>query len=321
MNRKLILVLMSLVLVFSLAACRGSEEEPQEPVVEPPVQEEPVEEAQEDEKERIMDEFRVITQEERASASIIKEFMDENIPVLGELEGSQMLDNLERALVREVRDVNRDLVEFDEDEELLAIIGDELEFSPGMIEQIQDQELKEMVKGAYDRHYKLIKREGQVEAIVDYSSLMEYESKVTSEWREYIELMAEESDEPAFYDGGFMITFDQLGERILRIENYMNRYVSGPRHEELLEYFESRLAAYYKGLPNTPIAAYDSGVIMENVYRSYENLAANDGYVTSGMIGEYVKAIRDNQMIVDGRILALADEYIEETVSVLREFK
>jgi hypothetical protein len=39
------------------------------------------------------------------------------------------------------------------------------------------------------------------------------------------------------------------------------------------------------------------------------------------MIGEYRIAIRDNDMIVDDSILDLADQYIEESVRVLREFK
>jgi hypothetical protein len=133
--------------------------------------------------------------------------------------------------------------------------------------------------------------------------------------------MAVESDQPPFTDGALTITFDELAERILGIENYLNRYISGPRQEELLELYENRLEVYYKGLPNTPIAAYDSGEILDNVYKSYENTAANDGYVTSSMIGEYRIAIRDNDMIVDDGILDLADQYIDESVRVLREFK
>ncbi len=320
-NKKLVLILMSLILVIALAACGNNEEEAQEPVVEPPVQEEPVEEAEEDEKVVIMEEFRVIVEDEQASATIIKDFIEENLPVLGELEGNYMLENLEDALKREIRDVNRDLMEFDTEDELLELMGDSVELDPEMIEEIESDELRETVQSAYDSHYKLISKEGQIEAVIDYSSLKSYESKVTEEWKEYIEIMAIESDDPAFNDGALTITFDQLAERILRIENYLNRYISGPRQEELLELYENQLTAYYKGLPNTPIASYDSGVVMENVYKSYENTAANEGYVTSSMIHEYRVAIRDNDMIVDDSILTLADQYIEESVSVLREFK
>ena len=320
-NKKWMLILLSLVMVMALAACGNNEEEVQEPEAEPPVQEEPVQEAEEDEKEMIMDEFRIIVEDERASAAVIKEFMDENLPVLGELEGNHMFDNLENALKREIGDIDRDLMELDPEGKLNELMGNSGQLGLEMIAQIEDEDLKAAVENAYDNHYKLISREGQVEAVIDYSSLKEYQEKVTDEWKEYIDIMAAESDQAPFSDGSLMITFDQLAERILSIENYLNRYVSGPRQEELLELYENRLTAYYKGLPNTPIAAYDSGEILDNVYKSYENTAANEGYVTSSMIGEYRIAIRDNNMIVDDSIMALADQYIDESVRVLTEFK
>ena len=320
-NKKWMLILLSLVMVMALAACGNNEEEVQEPEAEPPVQEEPVQEAEEDEKEMIMDEFRAIVEEGEASVDNIKQFMHENLPALGELEGNYMLDNLENALKKEIDVVNKNIAEFDAEEELMELFGEDFSLSPDMIGEIEDVDLRATVQDAYDNHYRLISREGQVEAVIDYSSLKEYQEKVTDEWKEYIDIMAAESDQPPFSDGALTITFDELAERILRIENYLNRYISGPRQEELLELYENRLTAYYKGLPNTPIAAYDSGEILDNVYESYESTAANDGYVTSSMIGEYRIAIRDNDMIVDDGILALADQYIDESVRVLREFK
>ncbi|MGM0395627.1 MAG: hypothetical protein ACQEP4_01065 [Bacillota bacterium] len=320
-NKKWLVVLMSLIMVLALAACGNKEEEAKEPEAQPPVQEEPVQEAEDDEKEVIMNEFRTMVEDEQASAENIKEFIDENLPTLGELEGNYMLDSLESALKRGIRDINRDLMEFEADSELIDLMGDDFDLKPEMIEEIENDELKAAVQSAYDKHYKLIRREGQVEAVIDYSSLQSYESKVTDEWKEYLEIMAIESDYSAFNDGALMISFDQLAERILRIENYLNRYISGSRQEELLELYENQLTVYYKGLPNTPIAEYDSGVVMENVYKSYESTAASEGYVTSSMINEYMLAIRDNDMIVDEEILALADQYIDESVRVLREFK
>lgn len=320
-NRKWMMVLLSLLMVMALAACGNDEEVVEEPEAEPPVQEEPVQEAEEDEKEIIMDEFRDIVEEGQASVDNIRQFMHENLPVLGELEGSYMFDSLENALKKEIDVVNRNLAEFDAEEELMELLGDDLSLSPDMIGEIEDVDLRAKVQEAYDNHYKLISREGQIETVIDYSSLKEYQDKVTDEWKEYIDIMAMESDQPPFGDGALNITFDELSERIIKVENYLNRYISGPRQEELLELYEDRLSAYYKGLPNTPIAAYDSGEILDNVYKSYENTAAKEGYVTSSMIGEYRIAIRDNDMIVDEEILALADQYIDESVRVLREFK
>ncbi len=163
--------------------------------------------------------------------------------------------------------------------------------------------------------------EGMIEPVIDYRSLLQYEDKLTDEWKEYIELMAEDSDSPPYLDGSLLISFDELGQRIINLESYMNRYISGPRHEELVDIYEERLTAFMKGLPNSPLAAYDNNIIFENIYKAYESFGANEGLVSTGFVYDYMAAIRDNGMKVDSNILRLADEYIEEAVRIMKEFK
>jgi hypothetical protein len=286
----------------------------------PPVVEEPVEEVEEDEKKEILDEYQKLVDGEK-SVEDLNEFIKENLSKLGQLEGNTMIDTLESAMKRELEDLRVELEDLDTESELVNIIDKDGYLKEEKIEEIKNEELKEKVQEAYDNNYRVISMEASIVPAIDYTKLMDFEDKVSSEWKEYLELKSEELEKPAYGDGSLLITFDELGSRILKIENYLNRYINGPRQEELLESYEIHLTNYYKGLPNTPIAEYDSNMIFENVFKSYQSTAANQGYVTSSMLQEYLTAIRDNKMLVDAKIMKLADQYIEESVRVLTEFK
>lgn len=314
------IMLLVLVLVLSIAfsGCKKNEEPAEEPIT-PPVQQ-PVEEAPEDEKKVIMDEFANLIDSNPHSLDI-KAFIYENLHKLGQLEVSTMIDYLETSLKDNLEDLREQISAADEDGELVKLIGSDLFLKEELIEDIKDKDLKDLIYKSYQGHYKLISIEGKAEPIIDYGSLLQYESKLTEEWKEYILLMAIDSDSPPYLDGSLVISFDQLGERIAKLESYMNRYISGPRQEELLEIYESRLTAFMMGLPNTPIAAYDNNIIFENVYKAYEGYAVNEGLVSAEFIQMYMTDIRENYMKVDNRILGLADEYIKEAVRTMREFK
>ena len=319
MKKKNLLVLfLSIAMIFTITACKKEETPAEEP--SPPVVEEPVEEAEEDEKKVILEEYQKLVDGEK-SVEKLNEFIKENLPKVSQLEGNTMLDGLESAMKRELEDLRVELEDLDTDFELVNIIDVDGYLKEDKIDEIKNEDLKEKVEEAYENYYRILSREGSIEPVIDYTKLMDFGNKVTSEWKEYLELQSEELGNPAYADGALLITFDELGERILKIENYLNRYINGPRQEVLLENYEMHLINYYKGLPNTPIAEYDTNLIFENVFKSYQNIAANEGYVTSSMIHEYMIAIRDNNMLVDDSIMNLADQYIEESVRVLREFK
>ncbi len=319
MNKKNLLILfLSIVIVFTIAACK--KEEPPLEETSPPVVEEPVEELEEDEKKEILDEYQKLVDDEKPVEKL-NEFIKENLSKVSQLEGNTMLDGLESAMKRELEDLRIELEELDTDFELVNIIDVDGYLKEDKIDEIKNEKLKEKVEEAHENYYRILSREGSIEPAIDYTKLMDFGDKVSSEWKEYLDLQSEELENPAYADGALLITFDELGERILKIENYLNRYINGPRQEVLLESYQMHLTNYYKGLPNTPIAEYDTNLIFENVFKSYQNTAANEGYVTSSMIHEYISAIRDNNMIVDDSIMKLADQYIEESVRVLREFK
>ncbi|MDX9916981.1 MAG: hypothetical protein RBT15_03100 [Gudongella sp.] len=312
-----IFLILALVLMLAVTGCK-KKEEPQGEPQSPPV-EQPVEEAEEEEKISIMESFAEIL--DSGATSEIAKFVEENIPKMGQLEASSMIDGLEKALTEGIGPLRDEINNMEGIDKLRDLMGNDRFLSGENIAKIEDENLKKKVEEAVKSHYKLMADGMQVEPVVDYRSLLKYESKLTEEWKEYLDLMATDSDSPPFAEDTFLISFEDLGKRIINVESYMNRYISGPRQEILLESYESKLTAFMKGLPNTPIAAYDDNILLENVYRAYESFSANEGFVSTGFVHDYMIALRDNGMKVDNRMLAKADQYIEEAVRVMREFK
>lgn len=319
-KKKILILFISLSMVLGIAGCKKEEIPAENP--SPPLVEEPEEdlEVEEDEKKDIMDKYQKLLDGEK-SVEKLNEFIKENLQKVGQLEGNKMLGSLEDAMKTELEGLRLELEELDTELELVKIIDEDGYLKEEKIDTIKNDKLKEKVKEAYSNYYRILSREASIEPVIDYTKLMDFKNKVSSEWQEYLELQSEELEKSAYGDGSLLITFDELGDRILKIENYLNRYINGPRQDVLLEKYEMHLTNYYKGLPNTPIGEYDTNLIFENVFKSYQKTAANQGYVTSSMIQEYLEAIRDNEMIIDDKIMKLADQYISESVRVMREFK
>lgn len=321
---KIIYLVLVLVLAFSITACKNDPEVVEEDPVSSPIVK-PQEEAEEDEKTVIMEEFNNMV-DDSLSASDLKIYIDEKLPVLGQLEGSKMIDALEKALIRDIDSINEKIWTLNQNGQLQELAEDEMAkgsllLPKERIDDIEDEELKSVVRAAFDNHYKLIQKEGEFEVIVDYQSLRIYDPKITDEWKEYLAIMSIDSEYPPFVDGALNTDFNGLADRILKTENYLNRYISGERQDELIDIYENKLTAYLKGLPNTPIADYDTKVIFDNVINSYENTAASEGYITAAMTYLYLEDIKENNNIIDDDILLKADEYIEEAVRTLREYK
>lgn len=318
MKKGILILILIMTAIFTLTGCK-KEQEVIEPVPEPVV-EEPVVEADEDEKEAIMEEFdRIVTQVSDFDA--IVDFIKVNIKKLGQLEGDRMIEELELVLEGNIPDLTNLLFATDKNNELMEIGGFETYFPKSKISEIKDSKLKEEITKLYDNMYKLVNLEGEYYPIIDYSALKTYNDNISDEWKEYIAIRALDSDEIPFSDGAMRISFEELADRLLKTENYLNKYIAGPRQEEMVELYEIKLRAYMKGLPNTPIADYSDKTIFDEVMKSYEATSNMEGYIAAHMIYQYKEDIKSNKNVINDKILAKADGYITEALRMLKEYK
>ena len=313
-----ILTIMIMVLVFALTGCK--KKAPAEDPATVPVNK-PIVKADKDEKEKLAKEFDKIVAN-RGELEDIVAFIDKNIGKLDELDGNHMIDTLEKVLEINLEKVSDRIFANDKDNELMDIAGKEFYFPQEKIGEIKNKKLKEEITRIYNSKLKLVNLEGAFYPIIDYAKFEEYNDYISEEWKDYLSLMALDSDDMPFVDGAIRITFDTLADRILKSENFLNKFIEGPRQEEVLGQYEEKLTAYMKGLDNTPI--YDNmktKLIFDDVMYSYDKISKVDGYITPTIIYKYIEEIKANKGVIDKRIFQEADKLIAEAVEMLKEYK
>lgn len=320
MKKKLLIPIFMLILGISIFL-NGCKKKPPEIDMDPapPANGEEIGEVEDDEKVKIMDEFLEMVNGQ--DSLMIKEYIDENIGKVSQLEGNEMIDHFEKSLNNNLYSLESRLLSLDKDMELLKI-SDEFFFPIDKINKIKNEDLKREVVTLFDTKYKLINIEGAFYPIIDYKGLQdEYNNFVTDEWKEYLAVKAMDSNNPPFIDGALRIGYDDLANRILKTENYLNKYLDSARHEEMLDSYHNKITLYLKGVDNTPIANANTKKIYDDIMVSYTNTSYQEGYITANILSKYVEAIKDNNNIIDNKVLSIADELIDEAVEFLREYK
>jgi hypothetical protein len=323
-NKKLIsLIAISIALLMIMVGCSGKKENQS---VNTDIADGNLEdnELQEDEEVgedvKVMEEFKEITKD-LPTPEVLIDFMDDNIDKVNPIYGDEMINSLEVSLEENKNEYEEELSKIDKDNELMEIAGDKAYFEKSHIDEIENKELKEKVEDLYSKMYKLENIEGSFYPIIDYSKLKTYDSYITEEWKDYLAVKTMDSEDRPMSDGELNISFDELADRILKTENYLNKYVDGQRQKEMIKNYEYKINAYLKGLANTNIADKSTKKIKDEVLKSYKDISDTQNYMTSHTVYEYLEAIKENDYIIDENIVDKADELIEEAIRMLREFK
>ena len=111
---------------MSLSGCKKKQVE-KNPEPKPTPVEKPVEEVEDDEKAVIMEEFQNIVESDNEPIKT-KNFIDENIGKLSQLEGDKMIDALEKSLEKHLEKYTDKILALDKKFELMDIAGSELFF-------------------------------------------------------------------------------------------------------------------------------------------------------------------------------------------------
>lgn len=328
MKRKELILIIGLSLIMLVfTGCDKKKEEVEKinddratNIIEEPPREIDIGEEDKEEREKIIEEFRELLEDTPSPSDLIK-YIDRNIDKVSPIDGDEMIEALEKSLEDSRLVYENRLFELDKANELMEISGEDFEFNRSSIDDIKNKELKKLVNELYYNMYKLENLEGAFYPIIDYGKLKTYKDHITEEWKDYLMIKSLDSDNRTMSDGSLNISFDKLADRILKTENYLNKYINGQRQEEMLENYENKIYAYMKGLPNTPLGDRDTGEIYDEVVESYKKIADKEGYISSYMIYEYLEYIKANGYIIDEGVLEKADSLIIETLRMLREFK
>ncbi len=325
--------IVGIILLVSLAGCKSKKPEESN---EKPVGKVDEESATivEDNKEKIMQDFRNMVKSGNEPMILVK-FIDENVGKVQQEDVVEMVRDLEEVQERYLEKYTDQLFMEDYQVELISLSDinesnkqqdkdethDSLFFDDSKIKEIKNGNLKELMEKIIKGKYKLINMEGSFYPIVDYEALKAYNKYLSDEMKDYIDIKSMDSNVPTILDAELLISFDELGERLIRTENHIIKYPEGIKYEELLRLYGVYLRFYLEGSDNTPIYDEETKLIKDEVLSNYKKTANIKNTVTSEIVSKYIDIIKDNENIIDNNVFSNITQLYNDAIGTLEEHK
>lgn len=134
-----------------------------------------------------------------------------------------------------------------------------------------------------------------------------FKSYVSPGVNEFLNLRSRELEQGFSEDARLLITFRQLGERIITWQNYLNKYPESPMQAEAKFSFHLYLNTFLTGLDNSPISSDE--VLLPEIKQVYSEFISKYKDTESGKIVEKFYAIlsKNNFHLTDD-----LDDFYEE---------
>ncbi|GMK39836.1 hypothetical protein PCCS19_28910 [Paenibacillus sp. CCS19] len=149
-----------------------------------------------------------------------------------------------------------------------------------------------LVADAIAGKYRLVESEGIVYPIVDYRALLDYAPYLSEAMRDYLKLMAEESDDPSMKDAAVSIPWEELSKRTLAAETYLDTYPDSPRHMNVKGMLQRNLVVMLNGSSNTSV--FENGFqLKSDVKAVLKQTATSSASTFTGQMAKQYLALID----------------------------
>ncbi len=225
------------------------------------------------EQDPVMDEFDSLIEEDKRLDEVIA-FVDKNISLLYEENASIMIDKLQTAQVENLPKLEERFYSNDLQSKMLEVY--KTDFDINNIDNIDDKELKDLLLETRDHGYKVETAEGMFFPIINYEFYKQYSSYVTYDMKDYIDIMAVESNKVPAKDGALVIGWDEVLNRALNQERFINKYPDSVKLDSVKQLYKNYVSFTLFGLNNTPLFDYDSKVMVDDAKNVYMNAIENN---------------------------------------------
>jgi len=242
--------------------------------------------------EQILEEFRTLVAEADFPKSVV-DYADEIVIDLDTETASVMIFELSQYLSEFF---NYDTKMWDNMERLNVYY----DYSEGIDEEkIKETDVKEFYYDLIDSGYKLVAMEGMLNPIVDYRWMAKYNEYISEDISDYFELCAIESDQLSAKDAALVISWDELGDRVLAAEKFLSEHSGSVAKGEVLYRYTRYLWMYMLGLNNTPTVEWETNKVKEEVLDSYNKfIEEHNDTISAEAVGNYIKLLSEIQFII-----------------------
>jgi hypothetical protein len=241
----------------------------------------------------LIDEFNALVQNDAEISEMIA-FMDKNISSFSQENASVIINWLEKAhkeYLPELEEMinNSDAVRKNIEDEL----GAGLDISKA--DSTIDEELKKLLTDMRDEGFKFEMAEGYFFPVINYEFYKKYSSYATDDIKDYVDIMAVESNNVPAKDAGLLISWDEILTRAKSHESFIKKYENSEKVDDVKQLFKKYVYFALYGTDNTPLFSYDKKVMVPDAKTSYTSAAANsEGSEFMKMIAEYVEVLEKN---------------------------
>lgn len=220
-----------------------------------------------DKQKSILDNFDNLINKNASTAEVNK-FAEDNISKVSKEDASILLYKLEEYQ-------KKNLSKFEEqftngvDIQISMNKVYKSDFDINKIDYIQDKKLKDLLIEMRNSGYKIETAEGMYFPVLNYEIYKNYSSYVTEDLKDYIEIMAAEFNKVPVKDGAIMITWNELLQRALNQEQFIDKYKNSVKINDIKKLYNRYTAFILYGTNNTQLFSYDTKVLSSEAKNSY----------------------------------------------------
>lgn len=144
-----------------------------------------------------------------------------------------------------------------------------------LLNTIKDSEIRSVLLEGRDKGYKLETSEGMYYPVMHYEGFKIFKPYITKDIAAYIDIMATESNQPTLFDAAIVISWTELTNRALVLEDFVIKYPSSNRTAAIQKETLFATSLLLHGSNNTPAYDYDELVIEPELRQAYEDAIKN----------------------------------------------
>ena len=254
----------------------------------------------------VMNDFHSLTQKD-SSVEEVANFIKNNIANVSKEDASKMVDEFEKIQKNKLPQFenmfNEDVMQNKMNSEYKAIAAQS---------DIKDTQLKELLVKTKNSGYKVETAEGMFFPIIDYGFYKNFSSQVTPDMKDYIDIMAVESDKVPAKDAAIVIGWDEVLKRALNQEKFINTHRVSVKVGEVKQLYKKYFTFTLYGANNTPLFSYDTKTLNPKAKEAYLSAVANTGdSELLKTLSEYLDLVKDNSDKLTNQVEEYRDNVIK----------
>ncbi len=292
-------LLASLLVLQMGCSGAGPENSGQKETVSPPEKVESPAKNNEDSQADIKNRFDSLLAK-NAGASEVLAFIDKNVPLAAREGASDMLVSLEEIQKKNLPQLEEKYYKENGIQEKLGKVYSK-NFDLKQLEEITDQEVKDLLTETREGGYKVETAEGMFFPVIDYEVYKKYGTNAAADIKGYFDLMAVESNAVPAKDAALVIGWDEVIKRALAQEKFIASYKDSRKAEEVRQLLKKYLVFTLFGSNNTPLFDYDTKTMVPAAKTAYLETLKNNKE------GEFIKILSDYMELLNKNNYKLTD--------------